>query len=66
MEWRKSSYSSRDVNESCVEVAPLGSAVGVRDSKASDGRSLTLAPTAWRTFTATTRHGGGPSRERGR
>jgi hypothetical protein len=34
-----------------VEVAGLGDAIAVRDSKNPDGSKLTLSPTAWRTFT---------------
>lgn len=44
--WRKSTYSGKDGN--CVEVAPLsGSAVAVRDSKASRGPVLAFSGTAW-------------------
>ncbi|MFD6226456.1 DUF397 domain-containing protein [Streptomyces sp. NPDC060232] len=45
--WRKSSYSS-DEGGACVEVAACPAAqVHVRDSKVTDGPTLTLAPAAW-------------------
>ena len=39
--WRKSSYSSSQ-GDACVELADLGAAVGVRDSKDPNGPTLTL------------------------
>jgi Domain of unknown function (DUF397) len=36
--WRKSSYSNGQGN--CVEVAPLGPAIAIRDSKDPDGPVL--------------------------
>ena len=48
-QWRKSSYSGNTGN--CVEVADLGTAVAVRDSKDPDGPALKFAPDAWKTFT---------------
>jgi hypothetical protein len=47
--WRKSSYSGHP-NTSCVEVALAGNAVGVRDSKNTDGPQLAFPATAWHTF----------------
>ncbi|ROQ96629.1 uncharacterized protein DUF397 [Streptomyces sp. 2132.2] len=46
--WHKSSYSG-DEGGACVEVATCGCAdtVHVRDSKVTDGPTLTLAPAAW-------------------
>ncbi|MCX5388082.1 DUF397 domain-containing protein [Streptomyces sp. NBC_00083] len=47
--WRKSSYSS-DSGGQCVEVATCCEAVHVRDSKVTDGPSLTVAPGTWTSF----------------
>jgi hypothetical protein len=47
--WRKSSYSGSG-NTDCVEVAFVADEVGVRDSKNTDGPTLSFPPTAWRTF----------------
>jgi hypothetical protein len=46
--WRKSTYSGG--NGSCVEVADLGTAVAVRDSKDRTGPKLIVTPDAWRGF----------------
>jgi Domain of unknown function (DUF397) len=43
--WRKSSYSGQ--NGTCVEVAALGSLVGVRDSKSTTSGHLALATHGW-------------------
>ncbi|MFH9068296.1 DUF397 domain-containing protein [Streptomyces alboflavus] len=59
-QWRKSSYSSGDGGENCVEVASgLPGLVPVRDSKTSpDGSPVVLigAP-AWTTFLTALRGG---------
>jgi hypothetical protein len=47
--WRKSSYSGGGNND-CVEVAFGAEAVGVRDSKNTDGPRLAFAATAWEAF----------------
>lgn len=44
--WRKSSYSGRP-EQQCVEVAPLGSRVGVRDTKNRAGGIITAPAAAW-------------------
>ena len=44
--WRKSSYS-QPTQSDCVEVAWVGSARAVRDSKNPEGGFLTLQPDAW-------------------
>ncbi|WP_141581115.1 DUF397 domain-containing protein [Actinomadura sp. WMMA1423] len=41
--WRKSSYSGMTDNSSCVEIARLTGAVGVRDSKDPGVGSLVLS-----------------------
>ena len=38
--WRKSSRSGGMSDNACVEVAHLGSSIGVRDSKDPDGERL--------------------------
>ncbi|MYR40754.1 DUF397 domain-containing protein [Streptomyces sp. SID5910] len=50
--WFKSSYSSGNNGESCVELAITPGTVHVRDSKhqPSAGPRLALAPSAWASF----------------
>ncbi len=48
-QWRKSRYSGNTGN--CVEVADLGAAVAVRDSKNPDGPKLIFTPNQWRALT---------------
>ncbi|MET8750495.1 DUF397 domain-containing protein [Streptomyces sp. NPDC004667] len=52
LKWFKSSYSGSE-GGACVEVATCECAdtVHVRDSKVTDGPTLTLAPAAWGTLT---------------
>ncbi|MFJ6855166.1 DUF397 domain-containing protein [Streptomyces sp. NPDC091271] len=50
-DWRKSSYSGIEGGQ-CVEVAAHPSAVHVRDSKATEGPTLTVSPTTWVAFAA--------------
>lgn len=45
--WRKSSHSSGGTSGECVELKDLGSAVGVRDSKAPEAGYLALSPAAF-------------------
>jgi hypothetical protein len=48
--WRKSSRSG-DNGGACVEVATVGPAVAVRDSKHPDGPLLAFAANTWQAFT---------------
>jgi hypothetical protein len=54
-QWLKSSFS--DHNGSCVEVALMGTAVGIRDSKDTDSPHLTVAAVGWGAFLAGLRAG---------
>lgn len=45
-QWKKSSYSGNSGN--CVEVAYLGQAVAIRDSKEPSGPVLMVSRDAWR------------------
>lgn len=47
--WRKSVRSNN--GGACVEVADLGTAVAVRDSKDPNGTKLIFTPDDWLTFT---------------
>ncbi|HEV2452210.1 MAG TPA: DUF397 domain-containing protein [Streptosporangiaceae bacterium] len=48
--WRKSSYSASMGD--CLEVAPAGNAVLVRDSRDKGGPVLLVAAAPWRAFLA--------------
>ncbi|MEW2397541.1 DUF397 domain-containing protein [Streptomyces sp. NPDC046862] len=48
--WFKSSYSSGNDGNSCVEIAHALGTVHVRDSKHIPGPQLALAPDAWTSF----------------
>ncbi|MEU1464900.1 DUF397 domain-containing protein [Streptomyces sp. NPDC005727] len=50
--WFKSSYSSGNDGNSCVELAITPGTVHVRDSKNIGGPQLALAPEAWADFVA--------------
>ncbi|MFI1422987.1 DUF397 domain-containing protein [Streptomyces sp. NPDC020731] len=52
--WFKSSYSSGNDGNSCVELALTPGTVHVRDSKNVEGPRLALAPGAWSDFVAYT------------
>ncbi|MEU1693015.1 DUF397 domain-containing protein [Streptomyces hirsutus] len=52
--WFKSSYSSGNDGNSCVELALTPGAVHVRDSKNVEGPRLTLTPGVWADFVAYT------------
>ena len=53
--WRKSSHSG-DQGE-CVEIAALGGAVAVRDSKDPEGPALTFTPAAFAAFVSAAARG---------
>jgi Domain of unknown function (DUF397) len=42
--WRKSSYSGPEGQSTCVELARIGDAVGIRDSKDPNGPRLLVTP----------------------
>ena len=44
--WRKSSFSNGAGNE-CVELASIGDATALRDSKNPTGAALLMAPSPW-------------------
>ncbi|MFD8215796.1 DUF397 domain-containing protein [Streptomyces sp. NPDC059697] len=48
--WFKSSYSSGNDGDSCVEIATTPGTIHVRDSKNIDGPRLMLTPDAWTSF----------------
>ncbi|MFK0114909.1 DUF397 domain-containing protein [Streptomyces sp. NPDC090994] len=50
--WFKSSYSSGNDGNSCVELALTPGTVHVRDSKTVDGPRLTVTSGAWADFLA--------------
>jgi Domain of unknown function (DUF397) len=41
--WRKSSYSGTQSGSNCVELARIGEAVGIRDSKNPEGPKLVVS-----------------------
>lgn len=55
--WRKSSRSNGNGGSNCVEVAVVGTNVGVRDSKNPDGPILQFTPTDWASFVDSAKHG---------
>lgn len=55
--WRKSTYSGESGGH-CVELAFLGAAVGLRDSKdKGNGAILIVTPSEWNAFLAEARDG---------
>ena len=48
-QWRKSARSGPNC-DNCVEVAFVGGAIAVRDSKDPDGRVLIFTPAEWDAF----------------
>lgn len=54
--WRKSSYS-QPTQSDCVEVARVGSAKAVRDSKNPEGGVLTLGRDVWAAFVSRVKQG---------
>ncbi|WP_024934086.1 MULTISPECIES: DUF397 domain-containing protein [Actinomadura] len=57
--WRKSSRSGSGAGggQECVELAPLGDSIGVRDSKAPDAGHLTLSPESFAQLIAAMKRG---------
>jgi hypothetical protein len=55
LQWRKARRSAN--NGACVEVAPAGEQVFIRDSKDRDGPVVWYSGTSWRTFVADARIG---------
>jgi hypothetical protein len=53
--WRKSSFSSGDGDDNCVEVAFVGPAAALRDSKNVAGPVLLIPHTAWSALTTALR-----------
>ncbi len=49
--WRKSTYSNNGGN--CVEIAPAGGMIAVRDSTAPHGLALAFTAQQWNAFTST-------------
>lgn len=47
--WRKPARSGSNGN--CVEIATVGTAIAVRDSRDPHGPRLAFTPAQWRTFT---------------
>ncbi|XVQ08696.1 DUF397 domain-containing protein [Spirillospora sp. CA-255316] len=47
VQWRKSTYSGGSNDATCVEVAGLPGAVGIRDSKDPDGDRLAVSGAAF-------------------
>ncbi|MFI0406183.1 DUF397 domain-containing protein [Actinomadura sp. 3N508] len=46
--WRKSSHSgSTSTQSDCIEIADLGTSIGIRDSKSPDAGHLVLTPAAF-------------------
>ncbi|KES07487.1 toxin [Streptomyces toyocaensis] len=48
--WFKSSYSSGNNGESCVELALTPGTVHVRDSKTTEGPRIAFTPGTWAAF----------------
>lgn len=53
--WRKSSYSSEGSGGNCVEVAFVGPAVAIRDSKNPTQPPLVVSTADWRALLAAIR-----------
>jgi Domain of unknown function (DUF397) len=53
--WRKSSYSGTQSGSDCVELARIGQAVGIRDSKDPQGPKLVVSREALKAALASCR-----------
>jgi hypothetical protein len=56
-EWRKSSYSTNNGGENCVEVTQARELVTVRDTTNRTGSSLEFTASAWSVFLGTVKRG---------
>ncbi|MEU9674435.1 DUF397 domain-containing protein [Streptomyces parvus] len=54
--WFKSSHSGGNATE-CVEAAHLSEGTAIRDSKATEGRSLLFQPHSWTSFVSALQEG---------
>ncbi|MGI5167852.1 DUF397 domain-containing protein [Spirillospora sp. CA-253888] len=62
IQWRKSSYSGTGgTSGDCVELADLGTAVGLRDSKDPDGPGFALTGAAFRSLVQDVKEAGSGS-----
>ncbi|MER6049710.1 DUF397 domain-containing protein [Streptomyces sp. BHT-5-2] len=52
LEWFKSSYSSGNERDDCIEVASTPATIHIRDSKDADGPHLRVPPATWADFVA--------------
>ncbi|RAY15587.1 DUF397 domain-containing protein [Actinomadura craniellae] len=57
-QWRKSTRSGGTDDSACVEVADLGEAIGVRDSKDPEGPKLALPAESFTAFLSRVKNDG--------
>jgi hypothetical protein len=56
IQWRKSSRSNTNAEGDCVELADLGPAIAIRDSKNPDAPHLTLTRREFASLTSLIKH----------